>query len=342
MTKTFTRTGSGKPEAGSRPMRRRWLAADAALVAAALLPASARAQSEWPRRPIRLVVPFPPGGSSDMLGRVYAERLRAVLEATVVVENRPGGTTQVGTEIVSRAEPDGYTLLQGSATAFAVLPNLRKVPYDPANGFEVVGGIAEYVAIVTVRKELGVKTLAELIGLARREPGKLAFGSAGLASVGHLSGEILKREAGIDMLHVPFRGSGELVPALIGGQIDLFIDGVGLGAATSGRAVPLAAFSEFRHPALPELPSLAEAGVETELPTGGWGIMVPRGTPPEIVARLSEATEKVVTDPGTAEELLRAGIVARWIAPDVYRKRLDEARVFYAEFLPSIGLTRSE
>ncbi|HRO61324.1 MAG TPA: tripartite tricarboxylate transporter substrate binding protein [Burkholderiaceae bacterium] len=342
MTKTFSRTSPGQPGPGNPPTRRRWLAADAALVAAALLPATARAQSDWPRRPIRLVVPFPPGGSSDTLGRVFAERLRAELDATVVVENRPGGTTQVGTEIVSRADPDGYTLLQGSATAFAVLPNLRRVPYDPANGFEAVGGVAEYVAIVTVRKELGIATLAELIELAHREPGKLTYGSAGLASVGHLSGEILKREARIDMLHVPFRGSGELVPALIGGQIDLFIDGVGLGAATSGRAVPLAAFSEFRHPALPELPSLAEAGVETELPTGGWGVMVPKGTPPEIVGRLSEAAEKVARDPGTAEELLRAGIVARWIPPEVYRKRLEDARAFYAEFLPSIGLTRTE
>ena len=310
---------------------------------AALAPGRAHAQaptrSTWPAKPIRFVVPFPPGGSSDSLGRVLAEGLREVLGQTVVIENKPGGTTQVGTEIVSHADPDGYTLLQGSATAFSVLPNLRKIPYDPDKDFEVAGGVADYVAIVTVRKDLGVKTLRELIAMAKKDPGKLTYGSAGLASVGHISGEILKRAAGIDMLHVPFKGSGQLVTSLVGGEIDVILDGVGLGLAKSGRAVPLAAFSEKRHPELPEVPALAEAGVEIELPAGGWGVMAPRGTPEPVMRTLSAALEKVVTSQAAIDAMLRFGVVARWTPPKVYRQGLVDARKFYATLLPAIGLS---
>lgn len=307
-------------------------------VAVSLAPVNAIAQSKWPAKPIRLVVPFPPGGSSDSLGRVLAEGLREALGQTVIIENKPGGTTQVGTELVSRAEPDGYTLLQGSATAFSVLPNLRKIPYDPDKDFEVAGGVADYVAIVTVRKELGVRTLRELIAMAKKDPGKLTYGSAGLASVGHISGEILKRAAGIDMLHVPFKGSGQLVTALIGGEIDVILDGVGLGLAKTARAVPLAAFSENRHPELPEVPSLAEAGVEIDLPAGGWGVMAPRGTPGSVMQSLSAALEKIVTSQSARDAMLRFGVVARWTPPAVYRKGLIDAREYYATLLPAIGL----
>jgi tripartite-type tricarboxylate transporter receptor subunit TctC len=329
-------TGRGN---AANAARRRWLGAGAALATATLLGGpAARADQAWPQRPIRLVVPFPPGGNSDALGRILAERLRERLATTVVVENRPGGTTQVGTEIVANAPSDGYTLLLGAATAFTVLPNMRRLPYDPANGFEIAGGIADYVAIVTARKELGIGSMAELIEAARREPGKLSFGSAGLASVGHIAGEIIQRSAGIKMLHVPFKGSAELQPALVGGQIDLIIDGVGLGLAKSGRAVPLAAFSARRHPELPEVPSLPEAGVTGELPAGGWGIMAPRGTPKEVMARLSAALEKIVEEPDTRDRLMKASVVAGWTPPADYRQALDESRNYYADLLKEIGM----
>lgn len=321
-----------------RSSRRTLLAGGVALAAASLFPIATRAQGSWPDRPIRMVVPFPPGGSSDSLGRVLAEGLREALGTTLVIENKPGGTTQIGTEQVFRADPDGYTILQGSATAFSVLPNMRKVPYDPVTGFEFAGGVADYIAIITARNELGVTTLQQLIDRARKAPGKLTFGSAGVASAGHIAGEILKREAGIDLLHVPFKGSGQLIPALIGGEIDLILDGVGLGMAKSGKAVALAAFSDRRHPELPEVPSLIEAGVKAKLPTGGWGIMAPRGTPPDVMRKLSSALERVVTDPKIVEAMLRFGVVARWTPPDAYSKGLEDARAYYADLLPAIGL----
>lgn len=285
-------------------------------------------------------MPFPPGGSSDSLARVVAEALRDALPGTVVVENRAGGTTQVGTEIVANAAPDGYTMLQGSATAFAVLPNLRPVPYDAKDGFEFAGGIADYIAIVAVRPDLGFKSLGELVEAARRSPGKYTFGSAGLASAGHIYGGILMKTAGIDVLHVPFKGSGELVPALLGGQIDLIIDGVALGPSRDGRTVPLAVFSDRRHPELPQVPTIAEAGVAARLPEGGWGVMLPRGTPQPIMARMTQALERVVTDPAVAASMLRFGVVARWKAPADYRRGLDEARAYYESLLPSIGLEK--
>lgn len=317
--------------------RRTLLAAAGAGLVAAAAPA-ALAQGRWPERPVKLVVPFPPGGNSDVLGRTLADRLRDVLQATIVVDNRPGGTTQVGTDAVARAEPDGYTMLLAAATAFTMLPNLRKLPYDLDANFEIAGGIAEYIAFVTVRKGLGTSTLAEFIELARRQPGKLTWGSAGQASAGHLYGEMLKKAAGIDLLHVPFKGSADAATALVGEQIDMIIDGTGLGLARGGRAVALATFFTKRHPELLDVPAITETGLPIVLPPGGWGIAFPKGTPAPIVAQTGAALEKILAEPETREKLLRASIVAQWTPPAQYRAALHGGRGIYGELLRSIGM----
>jgi len=317
--------------------RRTLLAAAGAGVLAAAAP-GALAQGRWPERPIKLVVPFPPGGNSDVLGRTLADRLRDVLQATVIVDNRPGGTTQVGTDAVARAEPDGYTMLLAAATAFTMLPNLRKLPYELDANFEIAGGVAEYIALVTARKGLGVKTLAEFIDLAKRQPGKLTWGSAGQASAGHLFGEMLKKAAGIDMLHVPFKGSADASTALVGEQIDMVIDGTGLALARSGRAVALATFFGQRHPELPDVPAVTESGLPLTLPPGGWGLAFPKGTPAPIVAQTGAALEKILAEPETRDKLLRASIVAQWTPPAQYRTALQGGRRIYGELLQSIGM----
>lgn len=335
-----------RPSQSVRAGRRQWLSRSGSLLtASALGMASAspivRAQgattANWPDRPVRFVVPFPPGGNSDALARVMADRLRDVLKANIVVENKPGGTTQVGTEQVFRAEPDGYTMLLATATSYTVLPNLRKLPWDGIGSFELVGGVADYVAIITARNELGVSTLPEFIALARKQPGKLTFGSAGQASAGHIYGEIIKRQTGIDMLHVPFKGSGELIAALGGGQIDLIIDGVGLGMARAGRAKALATFFHRRHPELPDVPALPETGLVVDLPAGGWGLAFPKGTPTAIVERVGKAAESVLAEPATLEKLLRASVVGGWVPPEQYRGGLDKARGYYGELFKAIG-----
>ncbi|HPU53986.1 MAG TPA: tripartite tricarboxylate transporter substrate binding protein [Burkholderiaceae bacterium] len=319
------------------PTRRHWIMSAAALAGSVLAGGQASAQAHWPERAVRFIVPFPPGGNSDALARILADRLRDVLKGNIVVDNRPGGTTQVGSEAAARAEPDGYTMLLVTATTFTVLPNLRKLSFD-LNSFEIAGGVADYVPIVTARTGLGVKSLPELIALARRQPGKLTWGSAGVASAGHIYGEILKRHAGIDMLHVPFKGSGELVAGLLGGQVDLIIDGVGLGLARNGKAVALATFFDKRHPDLPDVPAIPETGVKLELPAGGWGIGFPKGTPRPIVEATSAALEKILVEPDTREKLLRASVVAQWLPAAGYRAALGKARAYYAELLPAIGM----
>ncbi|MBL8383002.1 MAG: tripartite tricarboxylate transporter substrate binding protein [Burkholderiales bacterium] len=316
--------------------RRRFVAAGIAGLGGAVLPA--RAQTRWPDRPVRLVVPFPPGGNSDALGRVVAERMRDLLGHGVVVENRPGGTTQVGTEFVARAEPDGHTMLLAAATSFTVLPNLRKLPYDHESGFEIAAGIADYVAIVTARNGLGVKTLPEFVALARRQPGKLTWGSAGVASAGHLYGEIVKQQTGIDLLHVPFKGSADLIAALGGGQVDLIIDGVGLGMARNGQATALAAFFGRRHPDLPDVPALPETGLRIDLPAGGWGLAFPRGTPRAIVDQVGSLAERIMAEPETRARLLKASVVADWSPAADYRRGLAQARTYYGALIKAAGI----
>jgi len=306
------------------------------------LPATrlAFAQDNWPSRPIKLVVPYPPGGNSDNLGRIDAERVAAQLNATIVVDNKPGGTTQLGTELVARAAPDGYTLLLGAVTAFTVLPHLRKkLPYDPKRSFEPLGAIADYVAVAAVRKDLGVATLADLIRVAKANPGKLTYGSAGLSSFGHIAGEIIKRDAGIDLLHIPFKGSADAAAALAGGQIDFLIDGTTVQLAKGGRAVALFAFADKRHPELPNVPSLPETGLQVKRPTGSsWGLFAPAGTPRAITDKLARALERALAEPDTQARMQRISAMPAWGSPAELMRGVDNDFRFYGELLPAIGL----
>lgn len=240
---------------------------------------------------------------------------------------------------MARAEPDGYTMLLAAATTYTVLPNLRKLPFDPETGFDFAGGVADYVAIVTARSSLGVKSLGDFVTLAKRQPGKLTWGSAGVASAGHLYGEIIKQQAGIDMLHVPFKGSADAAGALLGGQIDLIIDGVGLAMAKNGQAVALASFFQRRHPDLPNVPALPETGLGIELPAGGgWGIAFPKATPRAIVEQVGVALERIMAESETRERLLKASVVAIWTPATEYRAALTQARDYYAKLLKTAGI----
>jgi tripartite-type tricarboxylate transporter receptor subunit TctC len=309
-------------------------------IATILAPHEAAAQADWPSRPISLVVPFPPGGNSDNIGRLIGERIATELKASLIVVNKPGGTTQVGTELVAHSKPDGYTVLLGASTAFTVLPHLRvKLPYDPKNDFEPLGGIADYLAVIAVRKDLGVATMADLVKVAKASPGKLTWGSAGQASFGHIAGELLRRDAGVEMLHVPFKGSADAATALAGGQIDVLIDGTTVPLAKAGRVTALAVFAAVRHPELENVPTLKEAGLNVQLSTGAaWGLFVPKGTPAAIAARLSQALEKALADPLVRERLQRVSALPNWQPPAEFRKSIESDYRFYGVLLPSIGI----
>ena len=319
--------------------RRKLLGALAGL-ATLQLSGQVAAQTAWPSRPIKLVTPFPAGGSSDNVTRLIAEKMALDLNVPVVVDNKAGGTTQVGTDFVARADPDGYTLLLGASLAFVLLPHLRtKLPYDPKTSFNALGGVAEYIAVVAARKDMDVATLADFIRLAKANPDKYTYGSAGLSSFGHVAGEILKRETGIKLLHVPFKGSADAATALAGGQIDLLIDGTTVQMAKAGRVVPLATFSRMRHAELPNLPTMAEAGFPVKIPSGAsWGLFSPKGTPAAINARLSQFLEKTLADPEVRTRLIKMSTVQLWQPPAEYRQALDGDYAFYGELLPSIGL----
>ena len=294
-------------------------------IAAVLVAGAAWAQGDaYPERPIRFVIPYPPGGTSDSLGRLLAEKLRVALGQPLVAENKPGATSMLGAEAVAQAKPDGYTLLLGPSTAFSVLPHLRKVPYDPVANFEPIAMVASYFAVVTVRNDLPAKSFAELVALAKKQPGKLTYGSAGIASFGNMAGETIKLKQGVDIVHVPFKGSGDLVAGLLGGQIDIIIDGVGLPLAKSGKARALATFADVCHPDLSEILSLAEAGMRTGLPRTWWGIFAPKGMLGPILKRLDAELARILADPDTKDRMNRISVTAYYLPPAEMRKVMAE------------------
>jgi len=301
-------------------------------------PWRAWAHSDWPTRAVRLVVPYPPGGTTDNLGRLLAERMGHLLNVSVVVDNKPGATTQIGTQLVANAPADGYTVLLASSSSFTILPNLRQLNFDLSH-FEVVGGIADYVAVMAVRKTLPVTTVQEFIAYAKEHPGELSFGSAGEGSVGHIYGSKFARENGIEFLHIPFRGSAAAVNGLLGEEIDFIIDGAITPMVKADRVRPIATFYRKRHPELPELTTLDELGLGLNLNRGaGWSLLVPAGTPNAVVARLSDALKTVVEEPQTQEALARVNSLAAWQAPEFWHEAVLRDRAMYAELLPSLGM----
>ena len=325
----------------TQPDRKRLLIPLALLAPTLLLSTQARAQAAWPSQPIRLVVPFPPGGSSDILGRLIADHLGKTLGANFYVDNKPGGTTQIGTDFVAAAPPDGLTLLLGAASSFTVLPHLRKLHYS-IDSFECAGGIADYIAVMAVRKTLPVKSVKEFIAYAKENPGKLSFGSAGEASAGHVYGLTLARDTGTKFLHVPFRGSAAAVNALVAGEIDFIIDGAVTPMVKADRVEPLAVMYRKRHPDLPKVPTLHEAGFDISTSKGaGWGLLAPKGTPALIMAKLTEGLEKVLQQKPVQDALIRANSIASWQTPEQFRQATAADYKMNAELLPSIGIRGS-
>lgn len=307
-----------------------------------LIAGPGHAEDAYPVSPIRIVVPFPPGGSSDNVGRIVADRLGRQLNTTIVVENRPGATTQVGTEVVAQAKPDGYTLLMAASTAFTVLPNLRKLNFS-LDSFEVIGGVATYVSILAVNNALPVKSLDEFIKYARANPSKLSYGSAGEASFGNIAGGALARHMNLDILHVPFRGSADAVTNAVAGHVDFVIDGAAVPLAKGGQLRPLVTFAQRRHPELPDLPSLKDFNIDIELAhSSGWSVLAPKGTPKPIVDKLSQALEKVLADPEVSQQFHKANAIVSWQSPPVFLRSVELDRKFYSELLPTIGIKKGD
>jgi tripartite-type tricarboxylate transporter receptor subunit TctC len=250
----------------------------------------AAAQSDYPNRPVRLVIPFPPGGSNDVVGRMIGDQLSKQLGKQVVIDNRGGAGGVIGTEIVSKAPADGYTLLVISL-AHAVNPWLYKLPYDPIKAFAPIGVMGSGPNVVAVNPELPVKSIKELVALAKSKPGDLQYASAGIGSFQHLGGELFKLEAGIDMLHVPFKGGGPSMIDVIGGHTKVVFSSLVQTTPhlKSGKLRALGVGSKERSKVLPDVPSVAEDGVPTYEAVNWWGIVAPAGTPQPIIDKLHAA-----------------------------------------------------
>jgi tripartite-type tricarboxylate transporter receptor subunit TctC len=296
------------------------------------------AQTTWPNRPIKFVVPFGAGGPTDIMARALSEKMKSYLNVSIIVENKPGGTGQIGTESVMRAAPDGYTFLVGVTQNFTILPNIRKVPYD-IDSFDIIAGIADYAAIITVKKELGVRTLNDLIRYARNNPGKLTWGSTGIGSASHVNGEQMKKHAEIDMLHVPYKSAADAVTGFLSGEIDILIDAAGIPLIDSGRAIGLANFANRRHPEVPNIPAITEfKEFKVGLPNNAWHVMAPLGTPVEILRVMSEFIEKSVNDKDTSDKLLKAGGFPKYTPGPELKQTMIQSRSYFKSILSSITI----
>jgi tripartite-type tricarboxylate transporter receptor subunit TctC len=308
--------------------RRRSPGATALYVAAALItnaavsvPASA---ATFPDKPIRLIVPFAPGGGVDLAGRVVAQRLTERLPQPVIVENRAGASGLIGAEAVARAAPDGYTLLIGSQTTQAVVPTLvAKPPYDGARDFAPVILVATSPLVVTVNPALPVKNVAQLIALAKARPGQLTFGAAA-GGTPHMAGELFKATAGVDMLFVPYKGEGPAIADLIGGQIAVVFGNlpVVLPHVRSGRLRALAVTSAEQAAGAPDIPTVGTSGLPGFDASTWFGVFAPAATPREIVQRLNEEAAKGLLQPEVREKLAAQGLFVAAGPPEQLAKLL--------------------
>jgi tripartite-type tricarboxylate transporter receptor subunit TctC len=283
----------------------------ALLGAAGLLAAPAvRAQAAWPNRTIRLVVPFTPAGTTDIAARILAERLTQRLGQQVVVENRPGAGGNLGSDVVVKADPDGYTLLMGTVSSGAINYSLygARMPYRPED-LAAAGLMLQVPNAIFVTNALPVRTLQELVAYAKARPGQLNNGSSGIGTSLHLTGELLKTVAGIEMQHVPFRGAGPMLQEVIAGRIEVAVDNLPsvIGHLREGRLRPLAVTTAERSPALPDVPTTAEAGFPDVLATAWFGVQAPARTPRPIIDRLGAEIDAAVKEPETARRIAELG-----------------------------------
>ncbi len=279
-------------------------------VAAALALAAAPARADYPDRPIHLVVPFPAGGGADVLARTIMPRVARELNATIVIENRPGAGGNVGAEYVARAAPDGYTLLYGTNGTHAINKSLyANIPFDPVRDFAPVSRMTQIAALVVVYPGLPVATVGELVAYAKANPGKVFFASAGNGTTSHLAGELFKTVAQVDVVHTPYRGGALAAGDVVGGHVALMIDVMPnvLPLAKGGKLRALAVTTAARVPAAPEIPTVAESGLPGFEVSAWDGVLAPAGTPPAVIDRLNAAIRAALADPEVRDALVARG-----------------------------------
>lgn len=306
-----------------------------AITALAATTAAARAQeAEWPSRGIRLISPFPPGGAADLLARILAEALSAPLGQSVVVENRTGAGGSVGTEAAVRSPPDGYTVVMGSTGPMAINQFLSRLAFDPERDLTAISPVAAVQSVLVVHPAVPARTLAELLALARAEPGRLNYGSSGTGSAQHLFMELLKQQAGVDITHIPYRGTGPAMVDTVGGRLTMMFDTTptALPHIRDGRVRALAVTAATRDRALPEVPAIGETVPGYEA-IGWYGLLGPAGLPRPVVARLHREVDTLLARPEFAARLAAQGVEPMRGTPEQFTALIAGDRARWGEVI---------
>jgi tripartite-type tricarboxylate transporter receptor subunit TctC len=293
------------------------------LVAAALAGAAAGAHAQaYPVKPVRMIVPFAPGGNTDIIARIVAPGMSKDLGQQIVIENRGGAGSMIGTELAAKAPPDGYTLLMVSAAHVINPAMVKKLPFDPVNSFAAISKVADVPSALVVHPSLPVKTVKDLVALARARPGQLNYGSAGRGSIGHLSAELLGSLAKIRMTHVPYKGAGPALVDAMAGHVELLISSMPavIGQSRAGRLRMIAQGGEKRSSAAPDVPTMIEGGVPGFVVTAGFGLFAPAGTPRPVIDRVLAALKASLADAGVRARLSGEGADPVGSTPEEYEQ----------------------
>lgn len=308
--------------------------------ASALAFSSAAIADAYPTKPIRLIIPFAVGGSTDNLGRVLAARLSEKLGQQVVADNRPGAGGNIGTDLVAKAPADGYTLLFATEGTLGINPSLyKKLPFDPDKDFTPIAQFASVPNILVVNPKVQAKTVEELAAYAKSKPASLNMGSAGNGTTNHLSGELFQSMTGTSFTHVPYKGSGPAMADLLADQIQLMFDNLpgSLPHVKAGSLRALAVTSAKRSPLLPDVPTMAEAGVPGYDVEVWFGVAAPKGLPAQTLATLSKAITEISQEPATIEKILNIGATPLTSTPAEFGSRIQEARLKWAPIVAHSG-----
>jgi tripartite-type tricarboxylate transporter receptor subunit TctC len=321
-------------------MRPSTLASAAAFVLALTMIASAPSRADYPERPVRLVVPFPPGGGADNLARTIMPKVAEALGEAIVIDNKPGAGGNVGAEIVARSVPDGYTLLYGTNGTHAINQTLySNLRFDPIEDFAPVSRMTAIAAMLVVNPALPVRSVSELIDYARANPGKLNFGSAGNGTTSHLAGELFRTMAGIDIVHVPYRGGALAMTDLIAGQVQMMIDVMpnAYPQAKAGKVRALAVSTAQRFPTAPDVPTIEESGL-AGFEVSAWdGVLAPAGTPAPVIAKLNAAIRRALEDPQVRDSLLARGAQPVPSTPEAFARHIKAETAKWAKVVRQSG-----
>jgi tripartite-type tricarboxylate transporter receptor subunit TctC len=294
------------------------------LLALAFTLAAVPALAQYPNRPIKLIVPFPPAGATDIVGRIVAQKLTERLGQSVVVENKPGAGGSIGSDIVAKSAPDGYTLLMATSSTHSIGPSLQKLPYDPIKDFAAITHVANVPNVLVVSPTLPVKDVKEFVALAKSKPGQLNFASSGVGTIVHLNGELFKMITGVDLVHIPYKGTALSIPDVANGSVAMLFDSLAsvMPHVRSNKVKPLAVNAPARSPLLPEVPTFAEIGLR-EYDTYTWfGMFAPAGTPAAVVSRVQAEVVASLAAPDLRERFSQVGAEAVGSTPQQFTDRI--------------------